>query len=57
MTQQKAEINAFGTAVQGNMALVNTRGDGGAVGKYRNWKKLPTAMTDYTIFRKQHELN
>lgn len=47
----EGKINAFGTAVQGNMALVNTRGDGSAVGNTGNPEETSDRYAaDYTIF-------
>ena len=47
----EGKINAFGTAVQGNIALVNTRGDGSAVGNTGNPEETSDRYAaDYTIF-------
>ena len=47
----EGKINGFGTAVQGNMALVNTRGDGSAVGNSGDQGETSDRYaTDYTIF-------
>jgi hypothetical protein len=47
----EGKINAFGTAVQGNVALVNARGVWQCSRKYREIrKKLPTAMQQTTPF-------
>ena len=47
----EGKINAFGTAVQGNMALVNARGDGSAVGNTGNPEETSDRYAaDYTIF-------
>lgn len=47
----EGKINAFGTAVQGNAALVNTRGDGSAVGNAGYAEEASDRYaTDYTIF-------
>ena len=47
----EGKINAFGTAVQGNVALVNARGDGSAVGNTGNPEETSDRYAaDYTIF-------
>ncbi len=47
----EGKINGFGTAVQGNVALVNTRGDGSAVGNNGDQGETSDRYaTDYTIF-------
>lgn len=47
----EGKINAFGTAVQGNAALLNTRGDGSAVGNAGYAEEASDRYaTDYTIF-------
>ncbi len=47
----EGKINSFGTAVQGNMALVNARGDGSVVGNTGNPEETSDRYAaDYTIF-------
>lgn len=47
----EGKINAFGTAVQGNAALLNTRGDGSVVGNAGYAEEASDRYaTDYTIF-------
>lgn len=47
----EGKINSLGTAETGNVALVNTRGDGSAVGNSGNSEQTTDRYaTDYTIF-------